>query len=179
MLSWVDARYEVSDTGLVRSWCSRSGGVARTAKVLSQKVTRDGYLRVTLTVAGKAKHFSVHRLVLTAFCGASSLQANHKNGDRGDNCLQNLEWCTASQNVTHAFAVLGKKHSRPNKGRFGKLHWNSKKVRQIDARGRTVRVWDAVSEAGRQGFSASCIFAVCAGRRKAHKGFVWAFENQT
>lgn len=63
---------------------------------------RNGYLRVTTS----SRHFSIHRLVLIAFNpikGYEDLQVNHINGNKLDNSLVNLEWCTSSENVKHAF----------------------------------------------------------------------------
>ena len=61
-----------------------------------------GYLRVKLN--GK-KNELVHRLVLTAFTGSIGGFVNHKNGNKVDNRLENLEWCTKSQNTKHSYML--------------------------------------------------------------------------
>lgn len=88
--------YEVSDDGRVRNM--------RTGRVL--RATGDRYLMVSL---GRARRALVHRLVAQAFLGdGAGLQVNHKNGDRKDNRVQNLEWVTASENNMHSRRVLKK-----------------------------------------------------------------------
>jgi hypothetical protein len=136
-------------------------------------------MRVNIRVARTDKHFLVHRLVLAAFVGASCLQTNHKNGVRNDNRLENLEWCNGSENAIHAFRVLHRAHARPNAGRTGAANKKSKRVQQTSLDGTLMRVWDAVADVARAGLSEPCISRVCAGKNKQHKGFVWAFINQT
>ena len=71
---------------------------------------KDGYLRIVLR--GKSHYqmsHSVHRLVLAAFIGVSELEVNHKDGNKANNTLDNLEYVTPSENVRHAYATGLKK----------------------------------------------------------------------
>lgn len=72
-------------------------------KVLEQ--ISEGYKCVTLRhINGKRKTFKVHRLVAFAFLGNSNnLEINHKDGNKCNNYYENLEWCTHSHNVKHAW----------------------------------------------------------------------------
>jgi hypothetical protein len=73
-----------------------------------------GYLTVSLYDGSKPKKprsFLVHRLIAEAFFGESILQINHKNGDKKDNRVENLEYCTPIENARHAISVLGKSQS--------------------------------------------------------------------
>lgn len=65
----------------------------------------DGYLHVQLTDKGKTKDFLVHRLVaITHILNPENKKTvNHKNGDKHDNRLENLEWMTTSENVQHSY----------------------------------------------------------------------------
>lgn len=93
--------YEVSSLGKVRN--------ASTRHVLKPAPNSKGYLCVLLYQGSKAsrKTFLVHRLVAQAFLPNPSHlpQVNHLNGQKGDNKAVNLEWCTQSHNMKHAFAT--------------------------------------------------------------------------
>lgn len=72
------------------------------------RTSRNGKYRcVTAMVSGHQKSFYVHRLVASAFLpNPDNLpQVNHINGNPGDNRVENLEWCTAQQNVLHAYRI--------------------------------------------------------------------------
>jgi hypothetical protein len=63
----------------------------------------NGYLVLKLFKNKKRVHFAVHRLIMLTFCGASDLQVNHIDGNKKNNNLLNLEYCTGSENILHAF----------------------------------------------------------------------------
>lgn len=73
---------------------------------MTYMIDKDGYLRTRLTLDnGKRRNFPVHRLVLTMFSpikNMTELQVNHKDGDKHNNSLSNLEWCTTQENIAHA-----------------------------------------------------------------------------
>jgi len=81
-----------------------------TGRMMKKQINNAGYYRVEFSKAGKQKKLFVHRLVATAFIpNKESLpQVNHLNGDKLDNRIENLEWCTASQNHKHSFKYLGR-----------------------------------------------------------------------
>lgn len=75
---------------------------------------KKGYCYVTLSKNKKAKHFLLHRLVALSFLKnkENKPQINHKNGIKSDNTINNLEWCTAKENLEHAVKKgLNLKHS--------------------------------------------------------------------
>ena len=81
-----------------------------TKRVLSPAKNSKGYLCVGLYDGSKPKKrkmFLVHRLIAEVFLGESDLCVNHKNGDKMDNRLENLEWVTTSENNKHSREVLG------------------------------------------------------------------------
>ena len=94
---WITVRnhpdYEVSNLGRVRKKFNR--------KILTQTFNRTGgYLRVHMD----GKRYYVHRVVLSSFSDVSgeNLEVNHKDGDKANNCLWNLEWCAKQENLRHA-----------------------------------------------------------------------------
>lgn len=75
-------------------------------RMIATRVTRHGYVMVNLyTPKAGLRTFQLHRLVLSAFTGYPDkmLDVNHKNGFKTDNRLCNLEWCTRSENMLHAY----------------------------------------------------------------------------
>ena len=72
-------------------------------------IDKDGYYRVRLTLAnGKRRNFPVHRLVLGMFSpinNMTELQVNHIDGNKHNNTLENLEWCTSKENIHHAMRI--------------------------------------------------------------------------
>ena len=74
-------------------------------KLLSKRVAKHGYEMVTLRKNQKHLTKYVHRLVIQAFCGKSNLDVNHINGDKSDNRIENLEYCTRSKNCLHYHRV--------------------------------------------------------------------------
>lgn len=88
--------YEVSEFGDIRSLCGRYGK----NRLLKQGVGSKGYFLVTLCDKGKQKTVNVHRLVATAFIpNPESLPCvNHKDENKKNNHVSNLEWCSYYQN---------------------------------------------------------------------------------
>lgn len=100
--------YEVSDMGRVRSidrsiTTSNSETKFVHGKIIRVSKNPHGYSVVKLSRNGTVKHYQVHRLVLLSFLGRenSKTVANHKNSNRNDNRLTNLEWVTQAQNMRH------------------------------------------------------------------------------
>lgn len=93
--------YEVSNTGQVRSTNYRGKGVTRILKTSPDKMT--GYMKVALIKDGKTKPKTVHRLVADAFIENPNNYpcVNHKDEDKTNNHVTNLEWCTHKYNANY------------------------------------------------------------------------------
>lgn len=144
-----DGRYEVSNTGKVRSMNYNKTGKV---KELKQKTDRYGYQTVILHVNKKQVYPTVHRLVAQAFVpnDENKPQVNHISGDKTDNSSENLEWCTASENVQHAFDNGLKEKSKEHaKREILKYNESCKKeITAIDIFNGCVYHFDSIKEAG-------------------------------
>ena len=95
-------KYSVSSAGHIKSFL----GHARLRKLVPDK---DGYLECMLRDGGKYHHRKVHRLVAEAFIANPDrmTEVNHKDGNRQNNCVENLEWSDRRKNNLHKNRVLG------------------------------------------------------------------------
>lgn len=89
-------RYEVSNYGNVRSTINNRN------KVLNKIKKKNGYYGLTLCKNNKKKNFLIHRIVAESFLGKSDLHVNHKDGNKLNNKISNLEYVTMHQNMQHA-----------------------------------------------------------------------------
>jgi hypothetical protein len=109
-----ETHYEVSNLGNVRSiermvQHPLGGKKIQYGRVLKQGKASNGYLIVSFCVDKVKSNHSVHRLVARAFIPNESNkpQVNHKDGNKHNNHIDNLEWMTVSENGLHAYRVLG------------------------------------------------------------------------
>lgn len=107
--------YEVSSLGNIRSLVSNKG--IRRTKILSPSKSGRRYKSAVLYKDGLRTEVALHRLICMAFFGPSEgKQVNHKNGDRFDNRIENLEYMTAQENTAHGRRILGKCVGEKNGG---------------------------------------------------------------
>ena len=150
--------YEVSNTGKIRSLCGRYGYLNE----LKQCIGSRGYLLVTLCRKGKQKTMNVHRIVATAFLPNPNGYPciNHKDLNKQNNMVSNLEWCSYTYNNTFAERAKrsGKKRNLP--------------VKCIE----TGEIFYCAYEASRRtGIRQSRISMCCNGKIKTSGGFHWTF----
>jgi hypothetical protein len=109
------------------NYCINPNGIVygKNGKILKQRKS-EGYRNVVLYINGIKHVKSVHRLVAENFIKKPLHKSivNHKDGNRSNNCVDNLEWCTQSENVIHAFDVLGRKAARGQQLKCSKLVLN-------------------------------------------------------
>lgn len=115
---WVkgyEGLYMVSDKGNIFG----APRVANQGRMMKKLRSKKGYERICLCKQNKKRTYQVHRLVAEAFCKKKpgATEVNHKDGNKTNNVASNLEWVTRSENIKHAYKVLGKK---PNRAWAGK-----------------------------------------------------------
>lgn len=172
-----DGLYEVSDWGRVRSLdCYkpfRCGRRFYKGKLITQyKNVRNGYKQVHLCDITKKLH-NVHRLVAEAFLpNPDNLPCvNHKNEDRTDNRVENLEWCTQKYNINYGTCIEKiHKAQTNNKERYRKT------VYMYTLNGKLCGMWPSTKECSKNGFSPGNISLACRGIYKQYKGFKWSYE---
>lgn len=168
-ISGVPSHYEVSSLGRFRN--------NLTGKILKGCTDRKGYIKIGFP-ATKPK--LAHRIVAAAFIFTSDPRKdiNHINGNKHDNRVENLEWCTRSQNIKHSYDYLGRKSTFNNLGRTGILCPTSKKVAMIDKYGNVVSNFNSAKEAARHfnsKYGGSNIATVCRGKKQFAFGYKWSY----
>ena len=193
MTEWKDIKgyeddYEISSDGIVRSKDRiRVDTLGRKrffkGRVLNPDVAPSGYYRVTLARGRKnTKQFYLHRLIAQHFIpNPNNLpEINHKDGNKLNNSIDNLEWCTYQENTCHAYKhgliihVRGKDH--PNYGKFGSNSKKSKKIISIDLATNERKEYGSIIETKKDGFcpsevSRSCHYGI------AHKNHIFKFVD--
>lgn len=149
-------------------------------RILAQRNSSKSHIRsktkykmVTLFDNGKQVDVEIHRLVATAFIDNpdNKKYVNHKDGNGSNNCVDNLEWCTAKENARHSVDILG----------HNPKHWKSKRVLQRNLDGNIIKEWESAWEIQRQlGFCQVSISRCCRREKKSGiaYGYIWDFADK-
>lgn len=154
--------YQVSNLGRVKSLNYGK------EKILKNNKDKDSYFQIALSKEGKVKVFKVHRLVASAFLpNPDNLpQVNHKDENKTNNCVDNLEWCTGRYNNNY-----GTHNERMAKAK-------SLSILQFTKQGEFVKKWSSAMQVERElKFYQGNISKCCKGKYKSVYGFIWRYEE--
>jgi hypothetical protein len=150
-------QYEVSNAGDIKN--------VKSGRILAKSIMGAGYYKADLWSFGKRRQTSIHRVVAGAFLGipVDGMEVNHKDGNKLNNHVSNLEWVTRSENEQHSREVLGNL---------------CKPVKAICLKTGEVRIYPSQTATAKDGFEPKCVSDICLKKdRYTHKG--WAFEYYT
>ena len=166
--------YQVSNLGNVRSLDRivdyGHSKAYRKGKNLSGSYASGGYAQVQLNHNKKTKQELIHRLVAKAFIpNPNNLPCvNHKDENKRNNCVENLEWCTEKENINYGTRTVRRTKTV------------SVPVVMCDLDGAGIMEFDSVNEAARKIHSiniAGNITECCKGRRKTACGYKWKYKD--
>lgn len=166
--------YEVSNIGRVKSLsrtvCTKKSQYQKSERILIQRIGTVGYPILELCRLSKSKTISVHRLVAKSFLENKNNYPyiNHKDGNKINNHVDNLEWCTPSQNNIHSYRVLNRKG-------------NSKPVIKMDSNENEIETYNSITEAAKvftkNGNGALIIKSIINGYFAY--GFYWKYKDDS
>lgn len=159
--------YQVSNLGRIKSLYNYRGGNS----ILIQRVKKD-YLTIGLRKKGIRKWHQVHRLVASAFIpNINNLkQVNHKDENKLNNKVENLEWCSAKYNNSYGTRLA----------RVSQSNRLKKKICKYDLKGNLIATYNSITEATKlNGLkSISSISCCCNGINKTAGGYIYKFERR-
>jgi len=162
--------------GRVKSLARQSGFYFKEECYLKGFIKPEGYCCVDLSISGKKKKYYRHRLVAEAFIPNPNNypEVNHKDEDKSNNRVDNLEWITTKENLNYG--------THNKRARLSNINnpLKSKKINQFDLDGNFINTYPSANEIERQtGFHATSIIRCCKGHYnvKTCKGFIWKYEE--
>ena len=152
--------YQISNLGNVKS--------LKRNKILAKNNNGNGYLYANLSKDGQVKNHYIHRLVAITFIDNPNRlpQINHKDENKANNCVDNLEWCGADYNNKY-----GTRTKRASEN-------CQKPINQYDLQGNFIKSWAGGTEIEKvTGFARSNISKCCSGKYKTAYGYKWQYAN--
>ena len=167
-------KYQISNLGNLRN--------SNTNNTLKFRKSSRGYLTITIRKKSKVYCYLVHRLVAETFLPNPNNypQVNHIDGNKSNNIVDNLEWCTASNNQKHAYRIGlhvndTQKMKRMNEKSKLKI---KKKVIQYDLNGNIINEFESLKDAEFQTkIKYQYISNCCRGKTKTAGKFIWKYKQ--
>lgn len=154
--------YEVSNLGRIKS-ISRNGTIKENRILKPNKVM--GYSQIVLYKNNKREYKKIHRLVAETFIPnlENKREVNHKDGNKTNNCVDNLEWVTTSENQLHSYYELKN---------------NIKSVIQLSLNNEIIKEWESIAKVEQElKISNADICKCCKGKRKTAGGYKWRYKE--
>lgn len=171
---WVDIKgyeglYQISNKGRVKAPAKKSGFLRRKEKILSGFVKDNDYLCIDLHKDNKCKKFYIHRLVALHFLDNPENYPciNHKDYNKKNNCVENLEWCSYKYNNDYS-------NCNAKSAILKRI-----KIIQFDKKLNFIKFWNSATDAAKTlNISNSSITACCRNRVKSAYGYIWKYAVQ-
>lgn len=161
--------YQASSLGNIRIKNYRKSGLP---KLKSQIVDKDGYCIVCLTKNGKQRSCRVNRLIAKTFISSFSpdLQVNHKDENKRNNSVDNLECITPLANMNY-----GTRTARMQKAKIDK---GGKHILQFDKNNHFIKEWNSSMQIQREcNYDRSSILRCCRKRQETSYGYKWEYKT--
>lgn len=173
--------YQVSNLGSVRSldrtYIRKDGfSVNKKGRVMKTPLNSDGYPIIHLKADGRRRTTRVHRIVAESLIPNPNnfSEVNHKDEDKTNNNIDNLEWCTHYYNANYG-TMLTRMYEHPNQ--IASLERSKKPIVGVEiGTGKEIR-FESVAEADRNGFPRRNVQAAIKGYDKTCRGYIWFFEK--
>lgn len=156
--------YQISNFGRVKSFYNNKEG-----SILKPYMNNYGYMSVKLYKNKISKNFKIHKLVAETFIPNINNYPciNHKDENKQNNKVDNLEWCTYKYN--NNYGTMQKR----------KALKQSKKINQYDLDGKFIKTWNGMREIERElHINNVCIWKCCKGMLKQAKGYIWRYYDK-
>lgn len=172
--------YQISNYGNIKSlkkWIRQYNKYINKEKLLKPCVNKIGYYVVVLYKNKNKRSHLLHRLIAEAFIPnpENKPQINHIDGNKMNYNISNLEWCTQSENMIHAFKNGLEKPNKPMLNRKGNKNPLSKKVIQFDLNNNFINEYNSYTEATNI-TKINHIGDCCNGKLKTAGGFIWKYK---
>lgn len=174
-----EGKYQISNKGRIKSLIFSN----RQAKFMREKILKpqfnSNYYQVSLTKDGITKQFTIHRLMAQTFIPNPYNYpcVNHKDGNKKNNSIDNLEWCNFSYNTRHSYdnllqkIVSGKEHWS-----YGKPSKKRKAIQQYDLNNSFIKIWGHAGLIEKKlNINANNIRECCRGKRESAGGYKWKY----
>lgn len=178
--------YQVSNWGRVKSLNYKHSGKEG---ILKPDKKKNGYLYVNFLKNGEVKNFYIHKLVCLTFLEnpLNLPQVNHKDENKENNFVDNLEWVSPKENINYGTANerrskshKGKKLLEETKRKLSEANKGKgvKPILQFTLEGIFIREWDSVTTASKElNISKGNITLCCQGKRNKCSGYIWRYKE--